>query len=250
MYANKMELTLYQRFIFPLLKRIIDLLASIILIFLLFPLFLLISLTVFLETRKFPIFVQRRALSLNSRLFNIYKFRTFKEDNISSEIDEGILSKPHLEDKVSSFGKFLRKTGLDELPQLINILKGDMSLVGPRPLSIEDLKMIARRYPEYHLRRSLIKSKPGLTGVWQTSKDENMEVDYMVFLDEFYDKEKCFTLDFYILVNTFRVLLFARHRDGIIRNEIEPERLKNFALYTGVSLILIFVLILTIINLI
>jgi len=240
---------LYQEILFPLIKRLIDLIASVLLIILLLPLIIIISIIIFIETGKSPLFIQRRSISLNSKQFNIYKFRTFKEDDNSKTTGPDILYKPHLEDKISAFGKFLRKTGLDEIPQLINILKGEMSLVGPRPLSLDDLREIARRFPEYHYRRSLIKSKPGLTGFWQTSKDENFEVEYLLFMDEYYDREKCFTLDFFIIVNTLRVLFFAKHKDGIITGEIEPDRLKNFAFYTGLSVILLFVIVITIINL-
>lgn len=238
-----MELTLYQKLIFPFLKKIFDTLVSIILLIFLLPLFILISLIIFLETGRSPIFIQKRSLSLNSRHFNIYKFRTFKEDDNSSAIGTDILFKPHLEEKLSSFGRFLRKTGLDELPQLINILKGDMSLVGPRPLSIDDLQEISRRYPDKHFTRSLLKSKPGLTGLWQTTKDDNFSVDYLIFTDELYDREKSFLLDFYILVNTLRVLVFAKHKDGVIRGELNPDKLRNFAFYTGLSLILIIIFI-------
>ena len=243
MKQNKMELTLYQKFIFPFLKRIIDILVSVILLIFLLPLFILISLIIFLETGRSPIFVQKRSLSLNSRHFNIYKFRTFKEDDNSSVIGTDILFKPHLEEKLSSFGRFLRKTGLDELPQLINILQGDMSLVGPRPLSIDDLQEISRRYPEKHFKRCLLKSKPGLTGLWQTTKDDDFSVDYLIFTDELYEREKSFLLDFYILVNTLRVLVFAKHKDGVIKGEFSPDKLRNFAFYTGLSLILMIIFI-------
>jgi len=240
----------YSQYIFPFIKRITDLVISFFLIVLLSPILILIAILVFIDTKKSPIFIQKRSLSLYSKKFYIYKFRTLKEETKPLFSGLKILFKPHLEDKISPLGKFLRKTGLDELPQLLNIIKGEMSIVGPRPLSLEDLEEIAKRNPEYHLRRSLIKSKPGLTGLWQTTKNSDSEIDYLIFIDEYYEKEKGFLLDSYIILNTIKVLIFAKHRDSILSNEGSSYISQSFEFHPSISTIFKILIIISILGLI
>ena len=119
---------MYQKYF----KRILDIFISLILIIILFPLMLIILISVWYKI-GFPIFIQKRP-GLNDRIFNVYKFKTLL-DNSEYEYDDK---------RKNPLGNFLRKTGLDELPQLINILKNDMSFIGPRPLLTEYLEKYPR----------------------------------------------------------------------------------------------------------
>jgi len=166
-----------------LLKRTLDLVAATTALLLLAPLFLLVALAIRLETPGSPIFVQRRA-GRNGRPFRMYKFRTMVADaerRLSEVVSLDELRDPMFklehDPRVTRVGRFLRRTSLDELPQLFNVLRGEMSLVGPRP---EQLELTDRYRPEHQFRLDL---KPGLTGPMQVfgrgrlSFDERLAVE-------------------------------------------------------------------------
>ena len=154
MKANKGILCIYCKYV----KRFLDIFFSVILIIFLLPLMLIISLAIVLETRGGAIFKQNR-MGRNGKIFVCYKFRTMKRDAPHS-IPAKELADP---DKyVTAIGKLLRRSSLDELPQLFNVLKGDMSIVGPRPLICEEKEI-------HNLRKSagIYALRPGLTGLAQ-----------------------------------------------------------------------------------
>ena len=130
-------------------KRILDIILSLILLIFFLPVMIILFFLVWLFI-GFPIFMQKRP-GLNNKIFTLYKFKTLYDShkNISEK------------KRQSKFGNFLRKTGLDELPQLLNVLENNMSLIGPRPLLVEYLK----KYSPYEKRRHLV--KPGITGLSQ-----------------------------------------------------------------------------------
>jgi O-antigen biosynthesis protein WbqP len=136
--------------------RLLDVVFSIFILILLFPLFILIFFIVFLDN-GFPLFIQKR-VGLNLKNFTLIKFRTMKMGTLSAGT--------HLIDSsnITRFGHFLRKFKLDELPQLLNVLMGDMSLVGPRPCLSNQKKLIIERK-----KRRVYKVKPGITGLAQVS---------------------------------------------------------------------------------
>lgn len=105
---------------------------------------------------------------------------------------------------------------MDEVPQLLNILAGSMSLVGPRPLSIEDLKIMEKTTPELYYKRTLLHSKPGLTGCWQVFGDRNQGVKNLIRYDEFYEEKKSLMLDLYIIIRSISIMVSAKHSDAII----------------------------------
>jgi len=155
------------------------------------------------------IFTQER-VGLNGRIFKIYKFRTMyvdaeerkKELMKQNEVNGGLMFKIKSDPRVTKVGKFLRKTSIDELPQFINVLKGDMSLVGTRPPTVDEV----RRYENYHRRR--ISFKPGLTGMWQVNGRSNItDFEEVVKLDTRYIDEWSLWLDIKIIIKTILVVL-------------------------------------------
>ena len=110
----------------------------------------------------------------------------------------------------------LRKTGLDELPQLINVLKGDMSFVGPRPFSLSDLEIIKNEYPEIYNERVSFNTKPGITGLWQIEGNREEGIRNLIFLEKEYESKKSFLYDLSLVVKTIPVVFLANHSDAYI----------------------------------
>ncbi|NMB80243.1 MAG: sugar transferase [Ignavibacteria bacterium] len=199
------------------MKRFFDILFSMILIVILSPLFIFIGVVVSLETGLNPIYMQKRSLTFMHRVFNFYKFRTMHPVPDDLQIRENSITlKFGLDGYVTRFGKYLRKSGLDELPQLINILKGDMSFVGPRPLQMSDIELLQRNYPDHYTKRTTIKSRPGITGYWQVFGDRLAGVKNLIEMELYYEHSRSLLMDLFIIVETVPVILFARHFDAII----------------------------------
>jgi len=175
-------------------KRFFDIIFSIILIIFLFPVMILLFFLIWFMI-GFPIFKQKRP-GLNNKIFTLYKFKTLYDT--SKNIHES--------KKQNSVGNFLRKTGLDELPQLFNILENSMSLVGPRPLLLEYLN----KYSNYEKKRHLV--KPGITGLAQVNPEPSGAKSWnkSIKLDIFYTKNISFFLDIKILFKTFELILFKK----------------------------------------
>jgi len=175
-------------------KRFLDIFLCLIIIIILFPIMIVISILIWYKI-GFPIFIQKRP-GLNNKIFKIYKFKTLL-DNSEFEYD----IKRH-----SPLGDFLRKTGLDELPQLINILQNKMSLIGPRPLLVEYLD----KYSDYEKKRHLV--KPGITGLAQISKSDNGKKSWnnSIKLDVFYVYNVSFLLDVKIIWRTIKLIIFRK----------------------------------------
>lgn len=181
------------------MKRILDFLVSIVVIVILFPLFIVLPILIVVNFGRPIIFKQRRP-GLNGKIFYIYKFRTMTEKKDSSG---KLLSD---EERLTRFGKFLRSTSLDELPGLICVLTGKMSLVGPRPLLVEYLEL----YNEQQARRHEV--KPGVTGWAQVNGRNNLSWEDRFNLDVWYVENQSFLLDLKILLLTFKKVII---RDGI-----------------------------------
>lgn len=202
-------------------KRTVDLLGSILGLVLLSPLFLVISLAIKLTSRG-PVLFKQERIGYRGVRFNFLKFRSMKSVNdptihreyvrqfIAGRIDSGTavnnwVYKISEDPRVTRFGRLLRKTSLDELPQLINVLKGEMSLVGPRPPIAYEVEA----YRAWHLRR-LLEAKPGITGLWQVNGRSRTTFDEMVRLDLRYARNWSLWLDLKILLQTPEAILSGK----------------------------------------
>lgn len=186
-------------------KRVCDILLSVIGLLALSPVFLITALVVFFECpRANPIFVQER-VGKDGRFFKFYKFRSMvpnAEEKLHELLDlnemEGHAFKMKNDPRITKVGKFLRKTSIDELPQLLNVLKGDMSIVGPRPPIPREVK----RYNDYELQRLYV--TPGLTCYWQTTPNRNdMTFNEWLEMDLEYIEDRSIKTDFNIILGTF-----------------------------------------------
>jgi exopolysaccharide biosynthesis polyprenyl glycosylphosphotransferase len=189
-------------------KRAVDIIVSAALILLLLPLFMLTAIAIRLTSRGPAMFVQKR-LGLNKRHFGIYKFRTMVVDaeKRQREIEHlnevsGPVFKIKNDPRITPLGRFLRKTSIDELPQLLNVLKGDMSLVGPRPLPIRDYQGFNE---DWQRRRFSV--RPGITCLWQIGGRSSISFEKWMELDLQYIDKWSLALDLEILVKTIPAVL-------------------------------------------
>ena len=181
------------------MKRLFDLILSFIGLLFLLPVMALLSLLVRLKIGS-PIFFKQARPGLNGEIFNIYKLRTMTDERDQNRV---LLSD---KDRLTKFGKFLRSTSLDELPGLWSVLKGDMSLVGPRPLLIEYLPLYSEKQARRH------KVKPGITGWAQVSGRNAISWDKKFEMDVWYVDNQSIWLDVKILCLTVKKVIV---RDGI-----------------------------------
>ena len=158
----------YRKFIL----RFFDLIVSLIACIFILPIFFVISIIIFIDD-GFPIFFYQKRIGLRNKKFDIYKFRTMYKSVEKYDISP---SKKY-DKRITKIGNFLRKTSLDELPQFFNVLKGDMSIVGPRP----EMPFIVEEYNEFE--RFRLKIKPGITGAWQVSPTRNSPIHHNVDYD-------------------------------------------------------------------
>ncbi|HFD1784517.1 TPA: sugar transferase [Enterococcus faecium] len=186
------------------LKRGIDLLLSLAGIIVLSPILLILSLAIKIDSKGPVIFKQKR-VGKNKTHFYIYKFRTMKVDT-PKEIPTHLLSNPDF--FITRVGKFLRKTSLDELPQLFNILKGDMAVIGPRPALWNQYDLIEER-DKYHANDI----RPGLTGLAQISGRDELEIEYKARLDGQYTSNITPLMD---LKCFFGTIISVFKSDGVV----------------------------------
>lgn len=175
-------------------KYLLDFVAAFLLILIFSPLMILIAVLTKLSSRG-PIFFSHQRVGHKNRLFVILKFRSLHVDTPSYS------EKPDSNEdiRITSIGKWIRKTSLDELPQLFNVLKGDMSLVGPRP----EMPFLAEKYEDWENQRHLV--RPGMTGLWQLSPHRRGAIRDGIPIDLEYIENLSFWNDFKILLRTFKV---------------------------------------------
>lgn len=180
------------------MKRALDIFILVFISPLLIILLPIISLLVFINLGR-PIFFIQDRTGLHGKTFKMIKFRTMKEiyDKTGNKLPD--------KDRLSKFGEFLRSSSLDELPEFLNVLKGDMSLVGPRPL----LKRYLSRYSEHQLKR--LNVKPGITGYAQVNGRNAISWDDKFELDIFYVKNMSIILDLIILFRTIKIVMLREN---------------------------------------
>lgn len=196
--------------IYSFFKRVVDILASFILIVLLSWLYLILAILVKC-TSKGPIIYTSQRVGKDGKLFKFYKFRSMRvgaEKELDSLLSQnetgGITFKMKDDPRITKFGKFLRKTSLDELPQLFNILNGSMSFVGPRPALPREVE----QYNDYQKQRLLVKQ--GLTCIWQCSGRSNTTFDEQIEMDLEYIEKRGFFFDIWIMIKTFFAVIFGK----------------------------------------
>lgn len=197
------------------LKRVIDVTGALVGLVMLFPVMLVIAVLIRLDSPG-PIFFRQLRQGRGGRPFMFLKFRTMTvnaEDRLReleslNEAAGGVLFKIRRDPRVTRIGRALRRTSLDELPQLIHVLRGEMSLVGPRPLQLRDSERLAELEPEsYALRLSVV---PGLTGAWQVGGRSEVDSKGMLQLDLEYIERWSLAMDLWILCRTVVVVLLGR----------------------------------------
>ncbi len=219
-----------ERPFFFAVKRCLDVLVAVVLLLVLAPLLLLVALAIVLETPGPVLFSQERAGSRRrtaggtttweARPFRVYKFRTmvpnagsgaheahvraFVEGRIEWANGAGAAFKLRSDPRVTRVGRLLRKTSIDELPQLVNVLRGEMSLVGPRPVPLYEAELYgARERERFH-------ALPGITGLWQVNGRCDLSFEEMIRLDLEYVRRRSLALDLCILARTLPAVLSTR----------------------------------------
>jgi lipopolysaccharide/colanic/teichoic acid biosynthesis glycosyltransferase len=176
---------------YEMVKRFCDLVASFTLSVLGSPLLLLLAIAIKIDSRG-PVLLRQDRVGRHGELFRMYKFRTMRTGTQLYDYSPRASS----DSRITRLGRFLRRTSLDEIPQLLNILQGDMSLVGPRP----EMPFIVDQYSERHRQR--LEVKPGLTGLWQLSGDRAFLIHENVEYDLYYIQHRNFFMDLAILLHT------------------------------------------------
>jgi len=198
--------------LYPVAKRAIDIAGAALGLVLLLPLFAVIALMIKLDDPKGPVIFKQIRIGKDGRPFWMYKFRSMvvnSEEILPQLLDRNDLKGPMFKMKedprVTRVGKFLRKYSLDELPQLWNVLKNDMSLVGPRPA-------LPREVEQYSaLDRQRLTVMPGCTGLWQVSGRSGLSFEQMIELDLYYIRHRSIWLDLVLILKTFRAVLTCRN---------------------------------------
>lgn len=197
------------------IKRLFDIILSLLAIIILFIPGIIISICIKIESKGSVFFKQKR-VGKDKKYFMIYKYRTMRTDT-PKDIPTHLLDNPEI--YITKIGKVLRKTSLDELPQIINIIKGDMSIIGPRPALWNQDDLIAERdkYGANDIR-------PGLTGLAQINGRDELEIPIKAKIDGEYTKNISFLLDVKIF---FKTIIKVFERDGVVEGKVKKEEVKH-----------------------
>lgn len=206
------EIVMFNIYLF--LKRTIDVTGAVVGLILTSPFFVLVSLLYLFGENKGPVIFKQTRIGENGKEFHIYKFRSMvvnAEEKLKANrilykkyVENSYKLEPEEDPRITKTGRFLRKTSLDELPQLINVLKGDMSLVGPRPVVQEELKEYQDKVSDF------LSVKPGVTGYWQVSGRSEVLYPERVDVELFYVYNQSLILDFKILFKTVSVVVLKK----------------------------------------
>lgn len=193
---------------YDLLKRIIDLVLGTLGLIFISPIMLWVAYKIHKEEPNASVIFTQKRVGRNGKLFTMYKFRSMcvgAEEQLDTLADKneirGAMFKIKEDPRVTEFGKFIRRTSLDELPQLLNVIKGDMSLIGPRP----PLQREVAEYTQYDMQRLLV--KPGCSGLWQVSGRNDVHFAEMVDYDLDYIQKRGVRYDISLIVKTIKVMM-------------------------------------------
>ncbi|MBU5278280.1 sugar transferase [Lactiplantibacillus argentoratensis] len=196
-----------ERYGYRLIKRLFDVCASFTALVLLSPMFLVVAIAIKAEDSQGKVFYSQIRVGKGGKRFKMYKFRSMVSnadellETLISENDvDGAMFKMKLDPRVTKVGSFIRKYSIDELPQLVNVLKGNMSLVGPRP----PLEREVKEYTDYDKQRLYV--KPGCTGLWQATVRNSVGFDEMVRLDLIYVQKRSLKFDLWIIFRTVKIM--------------------------------------------
>lgn len=199
------------------IKRIFDIVAATAFLVILSPVFILTIVSILIESGRPIFFKQKRSLTKGGKPFYFYKFRSMiknadelKETLFRKNEADGALFKIKNDPRMTRVGRIIRKYSIDELPQLFNVLKGDMSLVGPRPLPVKDFEKVEVEDEFWDAIKDREKVKPGMTGLWQISGRSNVGFKEMVLLDLYYVENQSLLFDLEILFATIPVVVFGK----------------------------------------
>ena len=195
---------------YNIIKRLFDIIASLIGIIVLSWLFLILIILIKVDDSKGSVFYYQNRVGLNGKKFRMYKFRSMvsNADQLLKELQDknevtGAMFKLKNDPRITKVGRFIRKYSLDELPQLLNVIQGSMSLVGPRP----PLESEYGQYPDYDKQRLIV--RPGCTGAWQVGGRNDVGFDEMVQLDLNYINHRSLFLDLKIIFQTVMIMIKA-----------------------------------------
>jgi lipopolysaccharide/colanic/teichoic acid biosynthesis glycosyltransferase len=205
-----------KKYFYKIIKTIFDLLFSLIILIFGLPIFLIIASLIKLSSRG-PIFYLQERIGKNKKTFKCIKFRTMHPE--AEDILENLITnneklrkefkethKLKNDPRITNIGKFLRKTSLDEIPQFLNVIKMEMSIIGPRPIVKNEIQKYGKSYTK------VISIKPGITGLWQVSGRNNLSYKRRVILDCLYVDNVSPLLDLRIIIRTFGVIFFPNDR--------------------------------------
>lgn len=189
-------------------KRLMDIMLAVVGLIIISPVIVWVSYKIRKEEPKASVIFSQKRVGRNGKLFTMYKFRSMCVDAEAKLSDllaqnevEGAMFKMKEDPRVTEIGKFIRKTSLDELPQLINVIKGDMSLIGPRP----PLPREVTEYTQYDMQRLLV--KPGCSGLWQVSGRNDVHFKEMVDFDIEYIQKRSIQYDISLIIRTIKVMI-------------------------------------------
>lgn len=197
--------------VFPLTKRLLDILIAGFALLALSPVLILVSFLIKLDTKGSVLFKQER-VGLQGMPFAMWKFRSMSNDaehkraelNSSNEMQQGVIFKMKSDPRITRVGGVIRKTSIDELPQLFNVLRGEMALVGPRPPLPSEVAQYTRND------RSRLSVLPGITCIWQVSGRSDIPFEQQVLLDVRYIEQQSIRMDLSVLIKTIPAVLLAR----------------------------------------
>lgn len=212
---------------FETFKRSVDLLGSIILLVLFSPIMIPVAVLIKLSSPG-PVFVEKtnshmRRMGKNGKMFRLFKFRSMivKADVLEKSHPKYKIAyeekhkhgnyKPKNDPRITKIGKFIRKHSIDEMPQLINVLRGNMSIVGPRPYLEEELEEQTTKYPgTQKFVKQMHKVKPGITGYWQVSGRSDVNFDKRIEMDAYYANKRSILFDILIILKTPWAMISGR----------------------------------------